>query len=441
VGITNGGPRVGFAFPRASLAYTRSTVAALESLGVDSLWAPGHVASGRDVPEAMTGLATLAALTERATVGTAVLLAPLYHPVIVAKQAAELDRLTGGRVALGVGMGGEYPMEFRACQAEITDRRARTDEAIDVMRSLWTGREVDHDGKFWPFEAVSIAPRPAAEAGPPIIVAGRKPPAMRQAAVRGDGWMPFLYSPVRYAESVRLIKETAADRGRDLAGFQWMCFVYVRVDDDRDEARRRAAAFIGAGQEGDGSRFESLIDRVAVAGTSEDVRAGLQAFVDAGAEHLVVLPCEREDYAGAAKRILEEIVPAVEAPGTGGRLPERRGAALPEGGHRLREVAGEVAQDLRAALVLHCVPQRAGAGVRVKQLLGHPGAERGRGDDLAGHGQRGVHELVRGHHAGDQADRQCLTGVHPAPGEQQLGGPALANQPRQAPGQSHLAAG
>jgi alkanesulfonate monooxygenase SsuD/methylene tetrahydromethanopterin reductase-like flavin-dependent oxidoreductase (luciferase family) len=142
--------RVGFVPVGRSLQQVRSTAQALEAMGVDSLWAPGHIATGREVPEAMTGLATLAAVSERATVGTSVLLAPLYHPVIVAKQAAELDRLTGGRVALGLGVGGEYPDEFRACQIDPDERGARTDEAIDVMRSLWSGREVDNDGKFWP---------------------------------------------------------------------------------------------------------------------------------------------------------------------------------------------------------------------------------------------------------------------------------------------------
>jgi alkanesulfonate monooxygenase SsuD/methylene tetrahydromethanopterin reductase-like flavin-dependent oxidoreductase (luciferase family) len=95
------------------------------------------------VPEAITGLATLAAVSKRATVGTAVLFAPLYQPVIVAEQAAELDVLTGGRVAIGVGVGGRYPAEFRGCQVDPADRRPRTDEAIEVMRSLWTGASVD----------------------------------------------------------------------------------------------------------------------------------------------------------------------------------------------------------------------------------------------------------------------------------------------------------
>jgi len=317
VAIASGRPRVGFVPLARSLPELGPAVHALESLGADSLWAPGHVAIGREVPEAMTGLATLAAVSERATVGTAVLLAPLYHPVIVAKQAAELDRLTGGRVTLGLGVGGEYPAEFRGCQVDPADRGPRSDEAIDVMRALWSGREVDNHGKFWPFDAVSIAPRPTQEAGPPIVVAGRKRPAMRRAALRGDGWMPFLYSPARYAESVRIIRAIAADAGRDLGTFQWLSFLYVRVDDDREQARRRAAAFIGAGQQGDGSRFGKIIDQVAVAGTSADVRAGLQAFLDAGAEHLVILPCEREDATSAARRIAEEIIPGLEVPGGG----------------------------------------------------------------------------------------------------------------------------
>jgi hypothetical protein len=91
-----GRPRVGFVCTARSLLELRSAVPVLESLGADSLWAPGHLAIGRDVPEAITGLATLAAVSKRATVGTAVLLAPLYQPVIVAEQAAELDVLTGG---------------------------------------------------------------------------------------------------------------------------------------------------------------------------------------------------------------------------------------------------------------------------------------------------------------------------------------------------------
>ena len=250
-------------------------------MGAASLWAPGHIASGRPVPEAVVGAARLAALSERATVGTAVLLAPLYHPVIVAKQFAELDVATAGRMMLGVGVGGEYPSEFRACQTPIERRGARTDEAITIMRRLWTAAgdgdgEIDHAGPCWPFEGVGILPPPVQPGGPPVIVAGRKPPAMRRAGVLGDGWMPFLCSPDQYAESVRGVREQAALVGRDLSSFHWMCFVYVSVDDDPAEARRKAVAFIGAGQAGEASRFEAVVDRVAAHGTPTQVAARLE---------------------------------------------------------------------------------------------------------------------------------------------------------------------
>lgn len=308
---------VGFVPTGGSLAELRDTVPALESLGADSLWAPGHLASGRPVPEAMTGLAALAALSTQAVVGTAVLLAPLYHPLVVAKQAAELDRLTGGRVAIGVGVGGEYPQEFRGGQVDPADRGARTDEAIDIMKALWTGQEVSNSGRFWPFDHVGIAPGPVREGGPPVIVAGRRRAAMKRAAQRGDGWMPFLYSPERYADSVSQITALAAESDRDLTGFQWMCFIYVRIDEDGDVARQKAAAFIGAGQAGDGTRFAGLLDRVAVAGTPEEVRRGLQSFVAAGARHLVLVPCERDDFVGTAEQIMREVVPALALPAGG----------------------------------------------------------------------------------------------------------------------------
>jgi len=286
-------------------------IRAFEELGADSLWAPGHIATDRPVPEVMTSLCWLAAHAEQAIVGSAVLLAPLYHPVIVAKQLAELDRATGGgRIRLGIGVGGEYPSEFSACQVPVAERGPRTDEAITIVKRLWQGGPVDHDGRFWPFEGVAIEPPPTTSGGPPVVVAGRKEPAMRRAGSLGDGWMPFLFSPEQYASSVERVRAHATAAGRTLDDdFEWYCFLYVSVDDDGDAARRRAAEFIGARQAGDAARFATVIDRVAVAGTPDDVAARLQAFADAGARHLVIVPCEREDPIGAARRIIE-LVPS-----------------------------------------------------------------------------------------------------------------------------------
>src|SRR5262245_19268646 len=254
----------------------RAAVARLEALPIDSLWVGGHVASPNPSPEAMMQLARLSALTERVRIGTSILLLPLYPPAIVAKQVADLDRATGGRLTLGVGIGGEYPQEFRACQVPLNERGRRLDEAIPLLRRLWTAEQITHDGPFYAMEDVRIHPAPAQPGGPPIVVAGRKERAMRRAALVGDGWMPYLYSPRRYQASVRTIRELAAEAGRDLTGFEWYAFVFVNVDRDGTRARQEAARAIGGTYDQD---FQAMIDNVAAAGTPDEVTRKLRDFV------------------------------------------------------------------------------------------------------------------------------------------------------------------
>src|SRR5262249_46726477 len=173
-------------------------VSAMEQLPIDSLWTGGHIASRNPSPEAMMNLARLSAVTERVAVGTSILLLPLYEPAIVAKQIADIDRATGGRVILGVGVGGEYPEEFRACRVPINERGRPGDEAMGLPRKLWTAEAITHHGRYYAMDDVRVHPAPAQIGGPPILVAGRSEPAMRRAAQLGDGWMPYLYSPRRY---------------------------------------------------------------------------------------------------------------------------------------------------------------------------------------------------------------------------------------------------
>ena len=121
----------------------------------------------------------------------------------------------------------------------------RTDEAIPLLRRLWTGEPVTHDGRFYAMDDVRIHPAPAVPGGPPIVVAGRQRPAMRRAAHLGDGWMPYLYSPRRYAESVAVIRDHAERVGRSLDRFAWCAFVFVGLHADGEQARADAARFLG----------------------------------------------------------------------------------------------------------------------------------------------------------------------------------------------------
>lgn len=300
-------PRWGFVTDRP---YRNVDVGALEGLGIDSLWVAGHLSTGRPTTEAVTALAFLAARCERVTVGTAILLLPLYQPTMLAKQLSEIDRAADGRLLLGIGVGGEYPDEFAACAVSLADRGFRTDEAIDVLRALWSGREVSHAGRYFRFPTVSIDPPPVSPGGPPVIVAGRKAPAMSRAARLGDGWLPYLYSPERYARSVRQITDLADAHGRDLSTFRWMAFVFVSVHADPRVARSNMVAHLNAAY---GQPFDDLVDHVAVAGSSTHVIERLQAFADAGVQHFVVCPCG-DDLVGTAAAFMADVAPFVSLP-------------------------------------------------------------------------------------------------------------------------------
>ena len=268
------------------------SVAAMEDLPIDSLWTGGHIASPNPSPEVMMSLARLSALTGRVKIGTSILLLPLYEPAIIAKQIADLDRAAAGRVILGVGIGGEYPAEFRACHVPLTERGRRTNEAIPLLKKLWTAETVTHEGPFYPMEEVRIHPAPLQAGGPPVVVAGRQEAAMRRAALLGDGWMPYLYSPRRYAASVEVIRRTADSRGRELDDFGWYAFVFVNVDDDGDRARENAARSIGGNYNQD---FGKMIDHVAAAGTPQEVADKLSAFATSGVRHFIFAPASGPD--------------------------------------------------------------------------------------------------------------------------------------------------
>ena len=180
--------------------------------------------------EAMTRLALLTAWTERVRVGTAILLLPLYQPVIAAKQLADLDAWSGGRVSVGVGVGGEFPHEFDAVGVPVRERGARTDEAMQVMRALWQGDPVTFHGRFTDLDEAQLVPvaprdgRSGQAGGPPFLVSGRKIPRdggiilalaeSREAIEHIARRDPFV---ARGLADFRVIEFRASQRAEDLA--------------------------------------------------------------------------------------------------------------------------------------------------------------------------------------------------------------------------------
>jgi probable F420-dependent oxidoreductase len=296
----------------------RAWLAAAEQLPLASVWQGGHVLPPSPTGEAITRLALMTAWTERVRVGSAVLVLPLYHPVVVAKQLADLDSRSGGRLTVGVGVGGEFADEFAAVGVPVAERGGRTDEAMDVVRALWRGGPVTHHGTYFDLDGAELRPvaPPAGAAGmqaggPPLVVSGRKRAAMRRAARRGDGWMPYLVSPDAYARSVAAIRDEAAAAGRDLAAFEWMLYLYCSVRPDGDRARDDVASFLGRAY---GDKPGAMLDRIAPAGTPDEVARKVQAYVDAGARHIVVSPAAHDDTLEVVRLAAEEVLPRLEVP-------------------------------------------------------------------------------------------------------------------------------
>ena len=221
----------------ASPYATPEVIAALgracDERGVDTIWLPEHVVlfenyestypyspDGR-VPapadagmfEPLTTLAFLAAHTSRLRLATGICLLPQRNPVYTAKEVANVDYLSGGRVDFGIGVGW-LEEEFAAVNVPFARRGRRTDEYIDVLRTLWTTDPSEFHGEFYDLPPCSMFPKPVQEGGVPIVVGGESEAAMARAARTGDGWHTFNRLPADMPPLLQRLDEMCAAAGR-----------------------------------------------------------------------------------------------------------------------------------------------------------------------------------------------------------------------------------
>ncbi len=263
-----------------------------EQLGFDLVSAGEHLFFHGPTPNAFVSLAAAAGATERIRLLSSLTIAPIYPAALLAKLVAGLDLVSGGRFDLGIGVGGEYPPEFEAAGVDPTTRGARTDEALELMRALFTGEPVDFDGRFTRVPGLALQSPPVQRPGPPVWVGGRKPAAMRRAARFGDVWLPYMYTPEKLASSLAEIREEAARLGRPADAVSGAVFIWTAVDTDAGRAREQVVSFVSEVYQQD---FGPLADRYLLHGSPETVIARLRDFFDAGADTVVVCPATADD--------------------------------------------------------------------------------------------------------------------------------------------------
>ena len=285
-------------------------VSRIEELGFDSAWTSEHVFFYGPTFDALTSLAACAARTSRIQLGTAVFLLPLRPPALAAKEIASVDIISGGRLVLGVGVGGEYAKEFEACGVPVNERGPRTNEAIRVLRRLFSEDEVTFDGRFTRLGGVTLQPKPLQQGGPPIWVAGRSPAAIRRAGRLGDGYLPYLFAPDRYRESLGEVRQVAEAAGRDPGAITPAVYQFICLADTYDEAKRRAAAQLSRTYN---QPFEDIVERYVVLGNADDCARRLADYAEAGARHfiLVSIGSAAEDRLTHLQTYAEDIIPGL----------------------------------------------------------------------------------------------------------------------------------
>ncbi|MBX9698391.1 MAG: LLM class flavin-dependent oxidoreductase [Acetobacteraceae bacterium] len=285
-------PRIGYLLPTRERVMTGEHATApllalaerAERLGFDSIWI-GDSVTARPRHDPMTLIAAVAARTTRVEIGTAVLLPALRNPVLLAHQWATLDRISEGRVILGVGIASDVQNirdEFEACGVPWDKRLGRMMEGLRLCQALWSGDPVDWEGR-WRLKAQAVGPTPHRPGGPPIWAAGSADPIIERVGRHLDGWFPNGPSPAEYARMWRSMQDAARTAGRDPAAITGAAYLTLAIDEDAARADARMDGFM---EQYYGQRPDVMRKRQACfAGTAAGARDWLAAYAAAGVGH------------------------------------------------------------------------------------------------------------------------------------------------------------
>ena len=290
-----------------------------ERWDIDSVWVSDRIASPRPTLDPVVFMAYLASRMRNMKFGTSALVLPTRHPVLLAKQLATLDYLCKGRLLLVVGIGGDDSRDFDAVGVGKEERGKRGDEAIALIKKLWSEENVSLTGQFYSVRDLTLLPRPYQQGGPPLWVGGRSKAAFRRAGRLADGWLASSITPSEVAAGIEAIRAHAAEVSREIPEDHYGVLVPFSFATDTEEALRIAGSSIRRRQDISPSEYSAL-------GTPEQVQLKLREYVDAGATKFVMRPYgPRETHSEQVRLLAKEVIPAVQTPFSEGEREKRLG--------------------------------------------------------------------------------------------------------------------
>lgn len=268
-----------------------------------SVWAPDATLPGYPWLDSMTVLGGVVAVTSRVQVGTSILVIARRNPVLLAHRIATLDYLSSGRFILGVGVAERFrPNEFAVAGVPLERRGHITDEYLGLLQRLFTESGVNHDGKFFKGNDLTIDPKPVRRGGVPFWIGGRADASLRRAAAVGTCWMPTLITPEEFQQGLTQVHEYGLALGRDPAAISGALHVFASIGPSYEAAASVLAPGIEAIFHAPFEAFAPLC----LVGTADQWLEQIGRFADAGVRHVNLLLYTR-DLLSDTQQIGEEV--------------------------------------------------------------------------------------------------------------------------------------
>ena len=267
----------------------------MEALGYESVWVWDHILLGVDphfpIIESLSLLTAVAARTKTIKLGTGILVLPLRNPVVLAKQLSSIDQISRGRLILGMASGW-YKREFDAVGIDFHKRGRIMDRNLEILKRLWQEDMVTAEYPPHNLRQSVMFPKPVQRPRPPILIGGYVDRVLKRAAVDGDGWLTYFYTPEGFKKSWAKVRGFAEAAGKDpdgLTNCNQLAIMVGRRQDVEGPMREWLRT------EWDFASWSESTPDSAIMGTAEECAEQLQAHIDAGVERIIFVPYKYQD--------------------------------------------------------------------------------------------------------------------------------------------------